>query len=184
MKRYFFLEDNLDDLELIERKLIARGFSRPQIHVLSRDDAGVNGRYVNDVHPLLRQDTIHSGEIGALIGLGIAVLSVAIAWLSGMPETIGWAPFLMLSLVLLGFFTWEGGLFGIQMPNSRYRHFDEALHAGKHLLVVDVDQGQEYTLQQVLDAHPQVKAAGTGVASPRWLLRWQERWSQFVQWAP
>jgi hypothetical protein len=184
MKRYFFLEESLDDLELIERKLLARGMARPQIHVLSHDDAGVSGHRINEVHSLLRQDTIHASEIGALIGFAIAVVSVAIAYVSGLPETIGWAPFVMLSLILLGFFTWEGGFFGFQMPNSRYRRFDDALRQGRHLLIVDVDHGQDYMLQQVLDAHPHVKPAGSGVAAPRWLLRWRQHWDQFVQWAP
>jgi len=184
MKRYFFIEDDLDDLELIERQLLSSGMLRPQIHVLSQDDAGVSEHHLNEVHALLRQDIIHSGEIGALIGLVVSAVSILLAYFSGLPESIGWMPFAMLSIVLLGFFTWEGGLFGIQVPNSQFRRFEDALRAGKHLLLVDVDRGQEYIMQQVLSAHPHVKPEGTGVAAPRWLVRWQQRWSNFLQWAP
>lgn len=184
MKRYFFIEDSLDDLELIERELLSRGILDPQIHVLSQDDAGMTEHHLHQVHSLLRQDVIHSGEIGALVGLVISALSIVIAYFSGLPESIGWMPFAFLSVILLGFFTWEGGLFGIQVPNSQFRRFEGALKDGKHLLFVDVDRGQEYMLQQVLNAHPHVKPEGTGIGAPRWFMRWQQRWNDFVQWAP
>jgi hypothetical protein len=184
MKRYFFLEDDLDDLEKVERDLLARGMLNAQIHVLSKDDAGATEHHLHQVHSLLRQDTIHSGEIGALIGLGISALSVVAAYLSGLPESIGWVPFIFLSVILLGFFTWEGGLFGIQVPNSQYRRFTKALDDGKHMLIVDVDADQDGLMRDVLSAHPRLIPSGTGSASPRWFVRWQQRWHEFLQWAP
>ena len=184
MRRYFFVDDNLDHIELIERKLVARGMLRSQVHVLSQDDTGMTLHQLNEVHSLLRQDVIHSGEIGALIGLVIAILSVAVAYVSGLPNTIGWMPFVLFMVILLGFFTWEGGLFGIQVPNSQFRRFGDALRAGRHVLFVDVDRGQEYLLQQVLADHPHMKPEGTGIAVPRWLVRARQRWSDFLQWAP
>ena len=42
MKRHYFISDNLDDLDRIEVELERRGVNKPQIHVLSRDDAGVD----------------------------------------------------------------------------------------------------------------------------------------------
>lgn len=184
MKRYFFIEDSLDDLEMVERDLLAGGLMAPQLHVLSRDDDGATRRHLHQVHSLLRQDTIHAGEIGALIGFGISALSVVIAYFSGLPQSIGWVPFICLSVVLLGFFTWEGGLFGIQVPNSQYHRFSKALDEGRHMLIVDVETDQERLLQHVVAAHPNMKAAGTGRATPRWFVRWQQRWHDFLQWAP
>lgn len=184
MKRYFFMEENLDDLEAVERDLLARGMLAPQIHVLSQDDAGASERHLHQVHSLLRQDTIHAGEIGALIGLALAVLSVAVAYFSGLPAGIGWVPFIFLSVILLGFFTWEGGLFGIQVPNSQYRRFTQALAEGRHLMIVDVEPGQENLLREVLSMHPRLAPAGTGRAAPRWFVQWQQRWHDFLRWAP
>jgi hypothetical protein len=87
-------------------------------------------------------------------------------------------------VILLGFFTWEGGLFGIQVPNSQYRRFTTALEEGKHMLIVDVDPGQEELLKSVFAAHPRLVPAGTGNSAPRWFVRWQQRWHDFLQWAP
>jgi hypothetical protein len=184
MKRYFFIEEKLDNLEIVEQELLSRGMLEAQVHVLSQDEAGASEHHLHQVHSLLRQDVIHSGEIGALIGLAVSAVSIAIAYFSGLPESIGWTPFIFFSVVLLGFFTWEGGLFGIQVPNSQYRRFDGALKAGKHLLIVDVDEKQEQLLKRVIDAHPHLKAVGTGIAAPRWFVRWQQRWHDFLQWAP
>lgn len=184
MKRYYFIDDNLDDLALIERELEARNVVTPQIHVLSQDDAGVQGHHLNEVHSLLKKDIIRSGEIGGLIGLGVSLLSVVIAYFSGLPELIGWVPFIFLSIVLLGFFTWEGGLFGIQTPNSRFRQFEAALKNGDHVFLVDVEPKQEAVLQEILAAHPQLKPAGVGASAPRWVIGAQQKWKEFLNWAP
>lgn len=184
MKRYYFINDNLDELEQVEQELERGGISTPHIHVLSKDDAGVQQHHLHEVNTFMRQDVVRSGEYGALIGIGISLLAVAIAWLSGLAETIGWVPFIFLSIVLLGFFTWEGGLWGIQEPNSRFRRFEQALADGKHLLLVDVDNRQEETMRRTLAQHPSLKPAGVGAAMPSWVVGWQEKWRDFVRWAP
>lgn len=184
MKRYYFIEDNLDDLETIERELEARNVVTPQIHVLSQDDAALRGRHLNEVHSFMKKDVVRSGEIGAIIGLIVAVIAIATAAMTRVLETIGWVPFIFLAIILLGFFTWEGGLFGIQTPNSHFRRFEEALRAGKHVFIVDVEDQQEGALKQVLAAHPGLKPAGTGASAPRWLVYCQQKWREFLNWAP
>jgi len=42
MKRHFYISDDLDDLDRIEVELEARGVHKPQIHVFSKDDTGVD----------------------------------------------------------------------------------------------------------------------------------------------
>lgn len=184
MKRYYFIDDSLDDLKLVEDELEARGVNQPQIHVLSGDDAGVATHGLNEVHSFLKKDVVHSGEIGALIGLVLSLLSIVIAYFSGLPDVIGWIPFAFLSVILLGFFTWEGGLFGIQEPNKRFRQFHDALRDGKHVFLVDVDPKQEDILKQILDRHPQLRPAGTGVSAPGWVIAAQQKWRSFLQSAP
>lgn len=184
MKRHFFMESRLDQLEKVQQDLLANGLNEPQIHVLSRDDAGVVRHHLHEVHSLLRQDVMHSARVGAMFGLAISALSITVAYASGLPETLGWVPFVCLSLVLLGFFVWEGGLFGIQVPNAQFQRFEEALQAGQHMLIVDIEPGQEAVLRQMLNSHPGLKPAGMGLAAPSWLVRGQQRWQDFVHWAP
>jgi len=184
MKRYYFIEDNLDDLELIERELEARRVVTPQIHVLSQDDAAVQEHRLNEVPSFLKKDVVRSGEIGALIGLAVAIIAIAAAAMTRLLETMGWVPFIFFAIILLGFFTWEGGLFGIQTPNNHFRRFEEALRSGKHVFIVDVEKDQEAALKDVLAAHPDLKPAGTGISAPRWVVICQQKWREFLNWAP
>jgi len=184
MKRYYFVGDDLSVVATIERKLTNAGIAAEQIHVLSLDDADAEQRQLHDVQSLMKRDVIHSAEIGALIGLAASIAAIAIAHVSGLAARVGWVPFVFLAIVLLGFFTWEGGLIGIQLPNSRFRRFEKALRAGEHVFFVDVDSAEEQALRQVMSEHPQLRPAGTGSSSPRWLVGLQQNARRFSEWAP
>ena len=75
-----------------------------------------------------------------------------------------------LALVLLGFSAWSGGLYGIQVPHRDFRRFEPQLREGKHVFIVDVDPEQEERLAQLVARHPQLQLAGTGRATPRWIV--------------
>ena len=143
MKRFYFISDDLDDLERLEAELEDNGLQEPQIHVLSEDDAELARHRLNEVHSFMKTDVVHSAIRGAVLGLVAAFLALAVANLSGLPEAVGWAPFVFLAIVLLGFFTWEGGLFGIQETNSQFRRFEADLKHGRHIFIVDINPEQE-----------------------------------------
>ncbi len=184
MKRHYFIGDDLNVVAAVERALMAKGIAAEQIHVLSLNDADAEQRNLHDVQSLMKKDVIHSAEIGALMGLAASIVAIATAHLTGLAAKLGWVPFVFLAIVLLGFFTWEGGLIGIQLPNSRFRRFEKALRAGEHVFFVDVDSAQEPHVLQVLAAHPQLRPAGTGSSSPRWLVGLQQNARRFSHWAP
>jgi|TARA_B110000211_G_scaffold212248_1_gene251774 hypothetical protein len=85
-----------------------------------------------------------------------------------------------LAIVLLGFFTWSGGLYGIQELHHDFKRFEAELRVGKHVFVVDVDANQEGTLDKVIKAHLGLKSAGTGKSSPRWLVMGQYNIKKFT----
>jgi hypothetical protein len=184
MKRHYFIGDDLDVIAMVEKELTAQGIAAEKIHTLSLDDAHAERRQLNDVQSLMKRDVIHAGEIGALIGLVASVLAIVVAHASGVTERIGWWPFVFLAIVLLGFFTWEGGLIGIQSPNSRFRRFEKALRAGEHVFFVDVEEAEEPALRRVIALYEQMRPAGTGSSSPRWLVGLQANARRFLQWAP
>ena len=184
MKRHYFIGDDLNVVAVVERELLTNGIAAEQIHVLSLNDADAEQRELHDVQSLMKRDVIHSAEIGALIGLAASFAALLGAHFSGLATKVGWLPFLFLAIVLFGFFTWEGGLIGIQLPNSRFRRFEKALRAGAHVFFVDVDSTEEDALRRVLAAHPQLRPAGTGTALPRWLVGLQHNTQRFFHWAP
>jgi len=184
MKRHYFIGDDLNVIAAVERALMAKDISAEQIHVLSHNDADAEQHHLHDVQSLMKKDVIHSAEIGALFGLVASIAALTIAHVSGIAAKFGWVPFVFLAIVLLGFSMWEGGLIGIQSPNSRFRRFERALRAGEHVFFVDVDSLQEKRVRDVLAAYPHLRPAGTGSSSPRWLVGLQQNARRFMQWAP
>lgn len=181
MKRHFYISDDLDDLEIIEKQLEDAGVTTPQIHVLSEDNAGVKAHRLNDVEAVLRKDVVHGTELGAVVGvLGAAIILLA-AWATGIADTITWVPPVFLSVIVLGFCTWEGGLIGIQKPHSDFVRFQDTLRSGKHVLLVDVSTDQEHILHQVTGAHPKLAAAGEGHSSPGWFLGARAIFEQMIK---
>jgi hypothetical protein len=185
MKRHYFISDNLDDLEAVEQELENHGLTTLQIHVLSQSDAEVEHRKLHQVVAFMKTDIVRSTLIGAAIGICLCILTLGIAHASGVTATaIGWIPVIFLSLVLLGFCTWEGGLRGIQEPNHHFLSFQQALQGGKHILFVDVDKDQEAVLSRVATRHPELQGLRVDTAGPHWVVAWQQKCVNFIRTLP
>lgn len=65
-----------------------------------------------------------------------------------------------------------------------FRRFERDLNAGRHILFVDVDPGQEVALRTVTGHHPKLVEAGEGESTPRLVVRFQDKWSRFMELAP
>jgi hypothetical protein len=181
MTRHFFISADLDDLERLEEDLEGAGVVTPQIHLLTLDDSGAeNHHHLHKVTSLMKKDVIHSTIVGAAIGLCMSILVLVIVYAVGWTETpAGWLPFIFLAIIVLGFCTWEGGLFGIETPNLHFKRFSEALKGGKHVFFVDLEPKQGKILKDVVKKHSTVEAAGTGHAAPHWIVFWQHRLKHF-----
>ena len=185
LKRHFYITDDLDDLEVVEKELEDNGIATPQIHVLTLNDAELDHHKLHPVEAVLKKDVVHSMELGAVIGVIAAALVLAVAWLAGWTESqAGWIPFIFLAIVVLGFCTWEGGLFGIQEPHYQFKRFQDALKQGRHVFFVDTSNEQEAILDQVVKAHPKLEMAGLDEATPEWVVEWQKNWDGFIKTMP
>lgn len=184
MERYYYISDSLDELEVVEQELENAGIATEQIHVLSHDDREVANHRLHSVTSIMKKDIVRSTLIGAGVGICLATLVLVGAWLTGWPATYTWIPFVFLAIVLLGFSTWEGGLWGIQEPNHHFKRFQKVLDHGKHVLFVDVEKDQLSPMQAVLRAHPHLKNVGTGSSAPRMIVRGQQWFHRFMKWAP
>ena len=185
MKRHYYISDDLDDLEHVEEELEKEGFTTPQIHVLSLDDADVaHHGHLNEVEAVLRKDVVHGTMVGAIIGALAATAVLLVAHFSGWPEKTTWAPFIFLSIIVLGFCTWEGGLFGIQEPHKQFKRFQEQLKTGQHIFFVDANAAQEAILSRVVDHHPRLRDAGIGSSRPALVIWWTNKWKAFIKSMP
>src|SRR5258706_3513415 len=88
MLRHYFISNDLDDLEVFEEQLEAAGVSKPQIHVLSRNDAEVkHHRHLHEVQSFMKNDIVRSTIRGAMVGLCACVLVLATAYFAGWTES-------------------------------------------------------------------------------------------------
>lgn len=172
MRRHYYISDDLDELEAVEEGLEQAGVSKVQIHVLSEQDAdATRHEHLHQVQSLMKRDMVRSALVGAGVGIVVFVLVLAVARFAGWTEgAAGWTPFLFFAVILLGFCTWEGGLFGIHKTNRAFAGFPQALGDGKHVFFVDLEPRQEPVLDKVIRTHPKVEPAGTGRAMPYWLV--------------
>ena len=175
MKRHYFISDNLDDLDDLEQELERRGVVTPQIHVLSKDDGGVDRHeHLHNIESVFKQDVVNGTIVGAIFGALAAIVVLAIGYLTTLPETYSWTPFYFLAIIMFGFITWSGGFYGIQTPHKDFKRFQKDLDNGKHIFIVDVDSHQEDIVKQLEADHPHLIEAGTGEATPRWIVMGQQ----------
>ncbi len=172
MHRYYYVGENLDDIEAVVRRVGEAGIHRTQTHVLSGDDAAVDRRpELLAVSSFLKQDVVGAGVRGALTGLIVAVIIAALSWLLGFTaSTVGFIVTLFAVVVAFGFCTWEGGLYGIQTRNRKAAQFEESLAGGKHILIVDADSAQADTLGEIVAAYDSLASAGSERSQPKWIM--------------
>ena len=181
MKRHYFISDNLDELDKLEQELERRGVVTPQIHVLSKDDSGVdNHQHLHNIESVFKQDVVHGTILGAIFGALAAAFVLAIGYLTTLPEAYTWTPFYFLAVVMFGFITWSGGFYGIQTPHKDFKRFQKDLDNGKHIFIVDVDPSQEDIVKQLVSVTPSLRDAGTGEATPRWIVMGQQNVKDFT----
>jgi hypothetical protein len=182
MLRHYYITDSLEDLAQVERALINQDIMESQIHVLSELDAEVAKLQLHEVESVLRKDVVHSTEVGAIIGIILALVTLIFAYsMNWFSSSAGWLPFVFLSIIILGFCTWEGGLIGIQTDNINFRRFKRLVNNGKHLLFVDIEPRQKYILDSVMKNYPSLQTQGTGDASPSWVVYGREKYQTFMK---
>ena len=183
MKRFYYISDDLDHLENIERDLESAGIARSQIYLLSNDDEGLERHDVNRVASFLKTDVIHAGEIGAMLGVAVAAVVILVSHFSGIAEQVGWAPFICLAIVGFGFATWEAGFIGMQAPNIHFVKFQDALNRGRHVLFVEAGSGDVQKLKSVMKSHDELERAGTEITHTGALMALLKYWERFRSWA-
>lgn len=183
MTRYFFISGDMDDLEHFEEELEASELVTEQIHMLTLDEREASKhRHLHEVTDLMKTDVLHSILIGAGIGLVASILLLALVHFLGWTQSpAGWLPFIFLAVILLGFFSWEGGLWGIDTPNMHFRRFEKVIKQGRHLFFVDVmpGKGHRKLLQRLVKEHPRIEPAGTAHGTPHWIVNWHHGLKRF-----
>ncbi|WP_166424039.1 NAD/FAD-utilizing enzyme [Paraglaciecola sp. 20A4] len=185
MFRHYYITEDLKDLKQVEQELLNCGLTVPQFHVLSENDTELEKHHLHAIEAVLKKDVVHSTQLGAVIGVIGAVLILLVAYFFSWHTTaVGWIPFGFCAVVMLGFCTWEGGLIGIQTPNYQFKQFQHLLSQGMHIFFVDITPEQHSVLREVSRNHPSLRYAGSGEATPSWIVNGQTKFSQVMKTMP
>ncbi len=181
MKRYYFVSDDLKDLVLVEKELQEEGISPLQMHLVSDSNVEAERLGLHQVASLFKNDVVYSMLMGLSIGFAVSVLLVAIGLFMGVTSDRDWAILAVICLIVLGLCTWEGGLFGIQVPNRHYRRFARSIQQGRHLFFVDVGRNQADVLDRAIERHSHLKPVGRGWGEWSWWFTLRSTAYQFVR---
>ena len=67
---------------------------------------------------------------------------------------------------------------------KHHLQFQELLSKGKHVFFVDISQDQQSILDAIIANHPKLILAGTGKATPGWVVKSQDRFSHLMKVMP
>jgi len=159
MKTIYFISDDLDEIELVEKELKESGLHTWQLQTLSKDDMGVANHHLHTVPSFMRNDTLHYMQGGAIIGVIAAMVVLWTAKATGAAESLGWGIFFIFSVIAFGFCTWEGGLLGQSKRNHKFSKFEKELKEGKHLFMVETDDEHMEMVKQKVLSHDHFQPA-------------------------
>lgn len=184
MKRHYYSSESVDALEKLEIELERAGVDAEQIHVMSDNEALFRDRHLHMASFLSKRAVLRSGSIGFGIGLVASLVIFFISAQAGFTKEFTLAPAAFLSLAVLGFCTWEGGLWGIQKPSRDYARFQNMLEGGAHLMFVDVMPGQDKLVASVVASIRGISAEGKGDGEWALLTAVKKRLHKWVHWTP
>ncbi|TNC79973.1 MAG: NAD/FAD-utilizing enzyme [Oleiphilus sp.] len=156
MKHAYYLSDDLDELEKVHDELLDCGLKDRQIHVLSEQEAEVQKHHMRNVNSIGKTGMLAFMVRGALVGCVLAAAVIGLSYLMGVSSSVWMAPFIFAAVAAVGFSVWEAGLMGLHRWNSRYEGFQDELHQGEHMLILDYDRQQQSYVESVLGKHPKV----------------------------
>jgi len=162
MKCLYYLAPTLDSTRHISDELRAVGIADGLLHVVTRDETGLDLQQIPSSNYLETMDLLRDGFIGSGIGLivgviGAGMLKVYAPFGPGIPRIVYLATVAAATL----FGAWEGGLTGIATENKKLAEFHHDIEAGSYLMLVYTPRGREATVRWMVRArHPEAELAG------------------------
>ena len=161
MKCLYYTAPTLDSARRISDDLQAVGVRDFFLHVIARDEAGLEQRHIPAGNYLETLDLARDGLIGTALGLcagliGAALLKLFAPFGPDVPNTVYFATVAAATL----FGAWEGGLTGIASENKKLAKFHDDLEAGRCLILIYARREQEAAvIRSMRVRHPEAQLA-------------------------
>lgn len=162
---YYLLPDAGSARRVMDDLLLARIEER-HIHFLARPGTPMEG--LHEANLLQTTDVVHGLQQGALIGAALGCAAGLFLVYFVIPDP-GWQVATVFLATALGalFGGWAASMAGAAIPNSRHKHFDSDVQAGRILLMVDVPEHKVEAVHELVGrTHPEAIDKGVEVNVP------------------
>ena len=151
MNCLYSLARTLESTRRISDDVRAAGVSDFLVHVISKDEAGLQKEHIHSSNYLETLDLIRDGLIGAAIGsiagvIGVGLLLYFQPFGPAVPRIIYFATVAVAML----FGAWEGGLTGIASENRKLAGFHDDIERGWYLILIYAPRDEEAAVRTMM----------------------------------
>ena len=153
MRCLYYLSGTLESTQRISNDVRALGVNDSLLHVISKDEAGLQKQHIHSSNYLETLDLVRDGLIGAALGLmpgvfGVALLKFFEPFGPNVPRVVYFATV----AVAILFGAWEGGLWGIATDNRKLAKFHDDIECGWYLILIYTPKDQEAAVREMMRA--------------------------------
>lgn len=162
MKCFYYLSPTLADTEHVTEDLHASGVSDWFIHIISKNEAGLNRCHLHSSNYLETMDFLREGLIGAALGmLAGLIFAGLIAFLQPFGPEVSIFAYIGVIFLFTCFGAWQGGLVGISTENRKLQPFHDDIEAGNYLILVYAHRNEEEKVHAMMQRlHPEARLVG------------------------
>ena len=159
----YYLTPALNSAHTISDDLHAVGVDDWYIHVISKDEAGLQKHRIHSSNYIETLDIVRSGLTGAFAGFMAGVIGAAVlASLQTFGPNVPVAAYVGVVALAVFFGAWVGGLVGISTGNKKLEPFHDDIEAGKYLFLIYARKGTGETIKAMMrKKHPESEHVAT-----------------------
>lgn len=156
MQRLYFLSPDLDTTVNIAHELSDLEIPKHQVHVTGRDWQALASRGVNNATLRQTSDVVHAAWRGLKLGVPLGC-ALGIAVYFGLGAEFGplGITALIAGMAVFGglFGIWTSTMIGVSVHDVKVDKFEQEIHDGAFLMMVDVPNDQEEVVYSIIHRH-------------------------------